>query len=283
MRLPMLCGVVLAIAAFHNAFAQPSLERGKYLVEGILTCGNCHTPRGPKGVLDKSRLHAGGPQPVWETDEYVVRPTNITPDRETGIGAWSAEDVKRSIRDGRRPNGQQLAPQMPYGFYKIFTPSDLDAVVAYVMAQPAVSNKVPPPVYKVKEMRVDIPPGAEKPMSEADLKDPVKRGFYLTTIGHCMECHTPKVNGRHDYKGNLGAGGYQFKGPWGVSVSRNITPHPQNGIGGWSDAEVKRAITHGVRKDGSKLLPPMGYEWYATMTDADLSAIVAYLRTIPPR
>jgi mono/diheme cytochrome c family protein len=263
--------------------AQAPVERGKYLVEGILTCGNCHTPRGPKGVLDRSRLHAGGPQPVWDTAEYTVRPSNITPDKETGIGSWSAEGVKTSIRDGRRPNGQQLSPQMPYGFYKIFTPSDLDAVVAYVRAQPPVSNKVEPPVYKVKQMQVDIPPGAEKPMPESAMKDPVKRGFYLVTIGHCMECHTAPVNGRRDYKNALGTGGEHFKGPWGVSVSRNITPHKENGIGGWTDDEIKRAITKGVRKDGTKLMPPMGYDWYATMTDADLNAMVAYLRTIPAR
>lgn len=282
MRYAMLWAAAFAAAA-TNICAQTPLERGKYLVEGILTCGNCHTPRGPKGVLDKSRLHSGGPQPVWDTAEYTVRPTNITPDRETGIGTWSADDVKRGIRDGKRPNGQQLSPQMPYGFYKIFTPSDLDAVVTYVLAQPAVTNKVAPPVYKVKEMRVDIPPGAEKPMPESAMKDPVKRGFYLVTIGHCMECHTAPVNGRRDYKNALGTGGEHFKGPWGVSVSRNITPHKENGIGSWTDDEIKRAITKGVRKDGTKLLPPMGYEWYATMSDADLSAIVVYLRTIPAR
>jgi mono/diheme cytochrome c family protein len=278
--------VVAALAAFATATtarAQAPLERGKYLVEGILTCGNCHTPRGPKGVLDKGRLHSGGPQPVWDTAEYTVRPSNITPDRETGIGSWSAEDVKRGIRDGKRPSGEQLAPQMPYAFYNIFTPSDLDAVVAYVRGQAPVTNKVEPPVYKVKQMHVDIPPGAEKPMPASAMNDPVKRGFYLATIGHCMECHTAPVNGRRDYKNALGTGGEHFKGPWGVSVSRNITPHKQNGIGNWTDDEIKRAITTGVRKDGTKLMPPMGYDWYATITNSDLNAIVAYLRTIPAR
>jgi mono/diheme cytochrome c family protein len=271
----------LALAA-GTAWAQSPLERGKYLVEGILTCGNCHTARGPKGVLDKSKLHAGGPQ-VWDTAEYTVRPSNITPDAETGIGRWSAEDLKRSIRDGRRPNGEQLSPQMPYGFYKIFTPADLDAVVAYVRAQPPVAQKVAVPVYKVKQMHVEIPPGAEKPMPESAMQDPVKRGFYLVTIGHCMECHTAAVNGRRDFTNSLGSGGERFEGPFGVSVSRNITSHKENGIGAWTDEEIKRSITKGVRKDGTRLKPPMGYDWYATMTDADLSAIVAYLRTIPPR
>jgi mono/diheme cytochrome c family protein len=269
-------------AAATTAWAQTPLERGKYLVEGILTCGNCHTPRGPGGVLDTKRRHAGGPQ-VWDTPEYTVRPSNITPDKDTGIGRWSADQVKRAIQVGKRPNGVLMAPQMPYGFYKIFTRADLDAVVTYVRAQPPVGNKVATPVYKVKQMHLDIPPGAEKPMPESAMKDPVKRGFYLVTIGHCMECHTPAVNGQRDFKNALGSGGEKFEGPWGVTVARNITAHKDNGIGAWSDDEVKRAITKGVRKDGSKMRPPMGFDWYATMTDADLSAIVAYLRTVPPR
>ncbi|MBV9955519.1 MAG: c-type cytochrome, partial [Pseudolabrys sp.] len=78
-----------------------------------------------------------------------------------------------------------------------------------------------------------------------------------------------------------GAGGFDFPGPWGVSTSRNITSSKTKGIGEWTDAEIKRAITQGVSRDGGKLKPPMGYEYYAKMTDADLDAIVAYLRTVP--
>ena len=274
-----IAALALAIAP---AAAQTPLERGKYLVEGILTCGNCHTPRGPGGVLDTSKRHAGGPQ-VWETAEYRVHPSNVTPDNETGIGRWTAGQIKTAIRDGRRPSGQQLSPQMPYAYYKIFASADLDAVVAYLQSLPPVPRQVEPPVYKVKKMTVDVPPGAEKPLSEAAMKDAAKRGFYLVTVGHCMECHTPAVNGHRDFKNALGTGGDRFEGPWGASVSRNITPHKTNGIGAWSDDEVKGAITEGVRKDGTKLRPPMGYDWYARMTDADLSAIIAYLRTLPAR
>jgi len=91
------------------------------------------------------------------------------------------------------------------------------------------------------------------------------------------------VNGRRDFANALGTGGEHFPGPWGVSVSRNITQDKEHGIGAWSDDEIKRAITHGVRKDGSRLRPPMGFAWYATMTGDDLDAIVAYLRTVPAR
>jgi mono/diheme cytochrome c family protein len=166
---------IFVVALFTGtASAETSLQRG--------------------GMLDTGRLHAGGPQ-TWETSEYKVKGSNITPDKDTGIGAWSENDVKRAIRDGVRPTGQQLAPQMPYGYHKIFTPADLDAVVAYVRSLPAVSNKVEVPVYKAKKIAPDVPAGAEKPMPESALQDPVKRGFYLVTIGHCMECHSPRHDG----------------------------------------------------------------------------------------
>ena len=98
-----------------------------------------------------------------------------------------------------------------------------------------------------------------------------------------MECHTPRVNGHADFASGLGKGGEEFKGPWGVAVSRNITSHREKGIGAWSDVEIKRAITQGVRKDGTPLKPPMGYPLYARMSDADLNDVVAYLRTVPPK
>jgi len=274
-----LAGVAaITLAGAAEAQQQSPVERGSYLVNSILTCGNCHTPRGPGGVFDMSKQLSGGPQ-TWDEPTFKVKGANITPDPDTGIGKWSDADIKRALQEGKRPNGTQLAPIMPYGFYKIFTPNDLNAVVAYIKSVPAVKNAVEPPVYKAA-MHPNTPPGAEKPMSEADMSNPVKRGFYLVTIGHCMECHTPVVDGKHDNK-QLGKGGQEFKGPWGVTVSRNITSSKTKGIGDWSDAEIKAAITQGKRKDGSPLKPPMGYPLYARMTDQDLTAVVAYLRTVP--
>lgn len=273
-------GCMAAIALAGSALAQTPIERGSYLVNGLLTCGNCHTPRGPGGVWDMSKQLSGGPQ-TWDEVTFKVKGANITPDPETGIGKWSDADIKRALLTGVRPNGTQIAPLMPYGFYKVFTPADIDAVVAYLKSVPAVNNAVERPVYKAA-MHVDTPPGADKAMSQADMDDPVKRGFYLATIGHCMECHSPVVNDVHDYA-QLGKGGQPFKGPWGVTVSRNITSHATAGLGAWSDAEIKAAITKGLRRDGTKLKPPMAFALYATMTDQDLSAIVAYLRTVPPK
>jgi hypothetical protein len=91
------------------------------------------------------------------------------------------------------------------------------------------------------------------------------------------------VKGRHDWGADLARGGFEFPGPWGVSVSRNITSSKRKGIGDWTDAEIKRAITRGIDKDGNKLKPPMGYAYYAGMSDTDLDAVIAWVRTLPPK
>jgi mono/diheme cytochrome c family protein len=217
----------------------------------------------------------------WNEPPFDVTASNITQDKETGIGAWSDADLKTFMTTGVRPNGIPVAVVMPTAFYKVMTERDLDAVVAYLHTIPPVKNQVPSPIYRIA-LQPPVVPSAQTPMSDADLGDQLKRGFYLVTIGHCMECHSPMGPKGRDFS-RLGAGGFELKGPWGVSVSRNITSDKEKGLGNWTDDEVKRAITQGVARDGSNLKPPMGYSFYAKMTGADLDAIVAYLRTVPPQ
>ena len=106
---------------------------------------------------------------------------------------------------------------MPTGFYHIMTDRDLDAVVAYLRTLKPVSNKVADPIYKMPQVEHVIP-GGEKPFNEGMMSDKLKKGFYLATIAHCMECHTPMEKGVRQWDSRLGAGGFQFPGPWGVSV-----------------------------------------------------------------
>lgn len=273
-------GLALAAALIGTTHAQAAgnadlVKRGDYLVNTILTCGNCHTPKGPKGDI-MEKVFSGGL--TFDEPPFKVTASNITPDKETGIGGWSDADIKKLLRKGVRPNGTDVAPIMPTGFYEIVTERDMDAIVAYLRTLKPIKNQVPDPVYRFPAPR-QVFPGAEKPYTEAMLKDKVKNGFYLATIGHCMECHTPLEKGHHDWA-KTGTGGMEFPGPWGKSVSPNITQSKTKGIGAWSDAEIKRAITQGVSKDGSRLKPPMGYHYYAQMTASDLDAIVAYLRTV---
>jgi len=271
---------VLLAAMTGSALAQAPVERGKYLVNTIMTCQNCHTPKGERGAPIFERDLSSGLS--WDEPPFKVTASNITQDRETGIGSWTDEQIKTALRKGVRPNGVHLAAIMPSDFYEILTPGDLDAIVAYLRTVKPVKQETPTPEYRIALPR-HIPPGAEKPFGEADMADKVKKGFYLVTIGHCMECHTPMGSKGRDFENSYGKGGFEFPGPWGVSVSRNITSHKEKGIGAWSDDEIKRAITKGMRKDGSPMKPPMGYGFYANMTDADLDAVVAYLRTVPAK
>lgn len=255
-----------------------SVQRGDYLANTIMTCANCHTPKGPPAAI-AGKDYSGGLS--WDTPAFAVTASNITADKDTGIGNWSAAEIRKSLIDGVRPNGVPLAPIMPYDFYAILTPADADSLVAYLQSLKPVSNRVTDPVYKAP-FRAHRFPGTEKPYSEADMSDKLKLGFYLVSIGHCLECHTSMVRGELQLD-KIGIGGRDFPGPWGVSTSRNITSHREKGIGAWTDAEIKAAITHGKRRDGSPLKPPMGYGYYAKMTDRDLDAVVAYLRTLPAK
>ncbi len=273
-------GLLLAAALVGSANAQSNLvKRGDYLVNTIMTCDNCHSPKGPPAAIAGKTLSGGL---SWDEPPFKVTASNITQDKETSIGGWSDADIKKLMRTGVRPNGVQIAAIMPTAFYGILTDRDMDAIVAYLRTVKPVKNTVPAPVY-----RMQIPhhyfPGGEKPYTQAMLADKVKKGFYLATIGHCLECHTPMGPRGHEFADKLGTGGFEFPGPWGKSVSRNITSSKTKGIGSWTDAEIKNAIAQGVSKDGSKLKPPMGYHYYAQMTGDDLDAVVAYLRTVPAK
>jgi hypothetical protein len=94
-----------------------------------------------------------------------------------------------------------------------------------------------------------------------------------------MDCHTDHRDGEASA---FGAGGKHFYGPWGISISANLTPDPISGLGQWSDAEIEQAIRTGVARDGHKLFPPMPFAAYRNMAADDMAAVIAYLRSLPP-
>ena len=277
--LPFVLAVASAAVASDHAAAQSAVERGSYLVNTIMTCANCHSPKGPPAAV-AGKDFSGGLR--FNEPPFDVTAPNITPDKETGIGNWTDAEIKTLLLTGKNRHGVPVAEIMPTAFYPILTPEDLNAIVAYLRSLPPIKSKVPDPIYKVA-LPHHVFPGAEKAYSRADLNDKLKKGFYLVTIGHCMECHTPLTQSGLDVANSLGKGGREFPGPWGVSKSRNITSSKSSGIGDWTDAEIKTAITQGKRKDGTPLKGPMGYEYYAKMTDADLDAVIVYLRTLPAK
>jgi mono/diheme cytochrome c family protein len=274
-----LAAVAVSVASCVTPPAQPpaTAERGKYLVEAVLACGLCHVQRGPQGQpLDKGL--SGGT--VLKEQHYRAVAANITPDMQTGIGKWTDAQLARAIREGVRPDGRIIGPAMPVENFRGLSDSDVQSVVAFLRAQPAVENVVGKSVYE-KPLPADYGPPLG-PVSAPSPQDKVQYGRYLVGIAYCLECHTPRdKNGKIDTSA-LGAGGLILPGPWGQSVSRNLTPH-ETGLRDWTDAQIAAVLRTGVDRNGNRYRPPMPFSWYKKINEPDMAAIVAYLRTLEPR
>lgn len=139
-------GLVLTMVGNWRAEAagRESLLRGKYLV-ALGLCNDCHTPGYFFGKPDMSRF-LGGSEVGFQIPELgVFHGPNLTPDDETGLGRWSADDIVRAIQTGARPDGRILAPIMPWHAFAEMTKDDAYAVAAFLKSLPPVPNKVPGP------------------------------------------------------------------------------------------------------------------------------------------
>lgn len=282
-------GLAFSAACLGLALLAPpalaaDVSRGRYLVEALAACDNCHTPRGPIGY-DFATRFSGGAQ-TFAGKDYVVRGSNISSDKETGVGGWSDDALRAAIVAGVGRDGP-LAPVMPSDSYRALTPADLDAILAFLRAAAPVRAQPPSPPQRLGAWSPHPPPpGADAPFEEADLADKLKRGLYVASIARCLACHSGETGDAPDYADRLGAGGKIFRTPAGVAVASNITAHDDKGLGAWSDEEIRRAITQGVSRKGEPLKPPMSTlakGHFAKMSAEDLEALVAYLRRIPPK
>lgn len=273
-----LIAILAAVIVAAQANAESAVERGKYLVEVLGTCGNCHTPKGPRGSIPEQHL-AGG----FSIEEPfgVAVSSNITPDKETGIGTWTDEEIIRAIREGKSKDGRTLGPPMPYYLYRHVSDNDVKAMVAYLRTVKPIENRVPRSQY-----RITLPPSYGPPVTsvpDPPKDDPVKYGAYLAgPIAHCADCHTPMGPGGRRDQTRLFAGGFAFRGPHGTSYSANLTPDKETGIGTWSDGRIMAAI-YGVKQDGKRLLPPHPWPYFAgKIAEGDLRAILVYLKSLKP-
>jgi len=273
----LLCATALRAAAADDP--AELVKRGAYLINGPVACANCHTPRAPDFSFLPGMEYAGGFKIV--DPAFEVYSANITPDKETGIGAWTDAQIITAIREGRTREGRINFPPMPVPTYNAMSDSDVKAIVAFLRTVKPVRHQVPEPKYKIPQQA--MPPAKGLPAPPAS--DKVGHGRYVVTaLAHCFECHTgPNAKGEPDFEHLLGAGGMTITLAPGATVkTANITPDPDTGIGKWSDADIKRALTEGVRPDGRHLAPPMPFPFFKNMTGEDLDAVVAFLRTIPP-
>ena len=257
-----------------------SIDRGEYLAESIVACGNCHTPKNSNGQPILEKKYAGGF--LIEEPPFIAYAPNITMDKETGIGHWSDEEIVRSIREGIRPDGTIIGPPMPTMHYKDMSDNDVKSIVAYMRSLKPINNLVPK-----SEYRMPLPPKWVEPVGRIDdiaPDDPAYPAYITSTLGHCDSCHTPRVEGKSQYH-LIGLGGVPFVGIFGLNVaavSSNITPHPDYGLGKWSDADIKKALTKGISPDGRVLAKVMGFSYYNRINEQDLDAMVRYMRELKP-
>ncbi len=294
-------GVVVFVATFEPKQRPPlsetiertpaRLERGKYLVEAVLGCMDCHAAKDPTrfGMPVTGPPGAGAPCLGPEMGmPGSICPSNITPDPETGIGAWTDGEILRAIREGISRDGRGLFPFMPYSSYKGLSDEDGRAVVAYLRTLAPVKQVVPKSVvdFPVSFFVKMAPKPLPGPVPEPDTADKVAHGKYLAQVSGCQFCHTP-VDSRHvPIAAQEFSGGQEFKGPWGVVRSANLTPHA-TGLGDRDEAAfvgllkafaLAAADVPQVPIDQNTVMP-----WLtrAHMTAPDLGAIYAYLRTLP--
>jgi mono/diheme cytochrome c family protein len=135
----------IALMAAQQAHAQSELvKRGEYLVN-LGGCNDCHTPGSFLGKRDISRTLAGSDVGFAIPGMGVFVGPNLTPDKDTGLGSWTNEQIANAIQAGKRPDGRMLAPVMPYNDFAHMTKQDALAVAAYLKSLPAINNKVPGP------------------------------------------------------------------------------------------------------------------------------------------
>lgn len=280
--LALIC-LVFSVAVYSVLLAadETLLERGTYLMKGIAACGNCHTPKNSDANEVEGMAYAGSF--VIESPNFKAYAPNITMDIETGIGGWTDEEIIRSIRDGIRPDGKLIGPPMPSPVYALMSDRDVKAIVAYLRTVKPVKNVVPK-----TEFRITLPSSYGPPVvtvPEVSKDDPIAYGRYLTyALGHCFDCHTPLEDGKYNFD-RIGESGRMFDNIFGLgftTVSLNITPHKLFGLGEWSDEEIKRAIVEGISRNGRSLVRAMPFPNYQKVTEEDMNAIVAYLRSMKP-
>jgi mono/diheme cytochrome c family protein len=207
--------------------------------------------------------------------------SNITPDPETGAGNWTDDQLARAIREGIGHDGRALFPMMPYTSLRHMSDEDLASLVVYIRSLPPVRHELPSTeiIFPVKYLIRTVPEPVTARVDSPDRTDPVKWGQYLVTIASCSECHTPQARGVA-VPGLEYGGGFTLEGPWGAAASSNITPDA-SGISYYDEALFVQAMRTGYVK-ARKLNSIMPFEEFGKLTDDDLKAMFAYLRTLKP-
>ena len=291
----LLIATAVAIALFALTPGEPtpppplasldaSAEKGSYLAKAG-NCATCHTIEGGKS-------HAGGLP--FHTPFGVLYSTNITPDKETGIGYWSFEEFHQSMKHGLRPDGSHLYPAFPYTAFARMTDEDIASLYLYLqtlepVAAPARANELNFPY----NLRLLLGPwktlfhNGETYQPDTAQSAAWNRGAYLVEgPGHCGACHTPRnALGAEQPDMALTGGVYLDKvkfgnyRPWSAV---NLTPH-DTGLATWSEEDIVAYLKHGLSDRAVMHGPMVEVIQNSTghLSDEDLKAMAAYLKGIP--
>jgi mono/diheme cytochrome c family protein len=257
-------------------------ERGAYVLR-MGGCASCHTDTANEGAF-----LAGGRS--LQTPFGTFYTSNLTPDPDTGIGDWSTGDFVQAMTKGVAPEGHDYYPAFPYTSYANMTLQDLADLKAYLDTVEPVANQVPAhdlafpfnlrPLLRPWKAMFFRANGIEPDPSRSESWN---RGAYLVQgPTHCGECHTPRnqLGARDDSRQLAG----NPEGPDGRSVP-NITPHPDDGIGGWSPTDLTYALETGILPDYDVLGGAMAEvvrDSTGHLTQEDRAAIAEYVLSLEP-
>jgi mono/diheme cytochrome c family protein len=254
------------------------VQRGQYIFS---LAGGCACHAVPKGTPNVGAREF--PIPMAK-----IYSTNLTADKETGLGDWSDQQIRDAITKGIRPNGEKLLPVMPYEAYSGVSEEDLKALIAYLRTLKAVRKETPAlktwaPLYRAGGTFVWFQFFSR--FSNFPEKAPqggIERGRYLVEhVALCIDCHTPRnfmgVPNRSLYLAGT------KKGPLGEEIP-NITPDKQTGIGNWSREDIAKLLLTGTKPDLDTvegLMAEVIEAGFKNMKREDALAIADYLKSIP--
>jgi len=262
------------------ALADDAVERGRYLAT-VGDCAACHTSR-------NGAAYAGGR--VLGTPFGAIPAPNLTPDRVTGIGAWSADDFYGAMHSGKGHDGTSLYPVFPFTSYTKVTRADTDAIFAYLKSLPAV--KAPGTDNTLRwpyRMRSLMAAWRVLFFDEGEFQpDPKRsaawnRGAYLVQgLGHCNECHTRRDSFGAPVTDPLLTGGIVPVQNW---YAPDLSMARHGGLEGWTEADVVALLKTGRSRRGTAFGPMADVVLRSTqhMTDGDLAAMATYLASLPER
>jgi len=274
---------VIPAQAQPKAQGDDPVARGKYLAT-VAGCEDCHTPIDERGLSVAGREFAGGyPFPLGPLGTVFTK--NLTPDKETGLGNWTDDEIKRAIRSGVSRDGLHLFPVMPYKIYNNMAESDINDIIAYLRSLKPINN----PVERKQILPVEALP--EVPVQSGIVApaptDTAARGRYLIgAVIACTDCHTPiDSNTGQPIMEKYLAGGQPYEGPWGIVYSANLTPDEKTGLKRRTDAEISRVLHEGILVPDDPARPNQGRRailmpWrpFSNLTEDDTKAVIHFLR-----